>query len=101
MNTGGISFSEKRVSKNALITLGIGIFSLVGFLILFVFSILSGGELSIYGGLAGCLFVLLSVFGTLWGLFSYDDIKTVQKYKISGISLNVIVIVLGIAIMMI
>lgn len=101
MNSGGISFSEKKISKNALITLGIGIFSLAGFLLLFLMSILSGGELPVYGGLAGCLLVLLSVFGMVWGLLSYDDIKTLQRFKISGISLNIVVILLGIALVMI
>ena len=100
MNTGGISFSEKKVSKNALITLGIGVVSILGFLLLFVLSILSGGDLPVYGGLFGCLFVLLSVFGVGWGILSFDDIKTVQRFKISGILLNVFVIILGIALYM-
>ena len=101
MSAGGISFSEKRVSKNALITLGIGVVSTLGFLILFVLSIISGGELSLYGGLFGCLFVLMSIFGVGWGILSFDDIKTVQRFKVSGILLNVFVIILGIALFMI
>lgn len=96
-----LSFSEKKVSKNAVITLVMGIAELLGFLTLMLLSIFSRGKLGIAGGLAGCLLVLLAFFGVFWGVFSYDDIKTNQRFKISGICLNVIVIFLGITFVMI
>lgn len=96
-----LSFSEKKVSKNAVITLVMGIAEIFGFVILTLLSIISRGKLGIAGGLAGCLLVLLAFFGVLWGVLSYDDIKTNQKYKISGICLNVVVIFIGITFVMI
>ena len=41
MNTGNISFSEKKVSKNAVLTLVMGIGILIGFAILTVLSIVT------------------------------------------------------------
>lgn len=102
MRSGGaLSFSEKRVSRNAVITLVMGIVELTGFLILFLMSFASGGQLGIKSGLVGCLLVLMAFFGVLWGVFSFDDIKTNQRFKISGIALNIIVIFLGITLIMI
>lgn len=95
-----ISFSEKKVSKNAIITFVMGIGEIVGFLILVLISFFSNGGLNIIGGLAGCLFVLLAFFGVFWGILSYDDVKTNQRFKISGIMLNVVVIFMGITFVM-
>lgn len=78
-----------------------GIGELAGFFILFIMSFLSGGHLGIRSGLAGCLLVLLAFFGVVWGVISFDDIKTNQRFKISGIVLNVIVIFLGITLIMV
>ena len=95
-----LSFSEKKVSKNAIITLVMGIVEIVGFLLLLLISILSRGKLNLFSGYIGCLLVLLAFFGVLWGVLSYDDVKTNQRFKISGICLNVIVIFLGITFVM-
>lgn len=95
-----LSFSEKKVSKNAVITLIMGIVELVGFIILLLVSIASHGTMGIAGGLIGCLLVILAFFGVIWGVLSYDDVKTSQQFKISGICLNVIVIFLGITLVM-
>ena len=75
MNTRNISFSEKKVSKNAVITLVMGIIILIGF-------------------------VILAFFCVLWGVMSYDDAKTSQKYKISGICINIVAIFIGITFIM-
>ena len=80
-----LSFSEKKVSRNAVITLIMGIVELVGFVILMLISILSRGNMGIAGGLVGCLLVILAFFGVIWGVLSYDDVKTNQRFKISGI----------------
>ncbi|MDO5147145.1 MAG: DUF6142 family protein [Eubacteriales bacterium] len=96
-----LSFSEKKISKNAVITFIMGIAELLGFLILMLISIFSRGKMGIAGGLAGCLLVLLAFFGVFWGVLSYDDIKTNQRFKISGICLNIVVIFLGITFVMI
>ena len=94
MNTGNISFSEKKVSKNAVLTLVMGIGILIGF------AILTEGRLNIVGGLLGCIFVVLAFFCVLWGVMSYDDAKTNQKYKISGICINIVAIFIGITFIM-
>lgn len=41
-------------------------------------------------------FVVLAFFCVLWGVMSYDDAKTNQKYKISGICINIVAIFIGI-----
>ena len=55
MNTRNISFSEKKVSKNAVITLVMGIIILIGFVILTILSVVTGGGLNVIGGLIGCI----------------------------------------------
>ena len=95
-----LSFSEKKVSRNAVITLIMGIVEIVGFIILMLVPIFSYGRMGIAGGLIGCLLVVLAFFGVIWGVLSYDDVKTNQQFKISGICLNVIVIFLGITLVM-
>ena len=49
MNTRNISFSEKKVSKNAVITLVMGIIILIGFVILTILSVVTGGGLNVIG----------------------------------------------------
>lgn len=56
MNTGNISFSEKKVSKNAVLTLVMGIGILIGFAILTVLSIVTEGRLNVVGGSAWMYF---------------------------------------------
>ena len=95
-----LSFTEKKVSKNAVITLIMGIVELVGFIILMLVPIVSHGNIGIAGGLIGCLLVILAFFGVIWGVLSYDVVKTNQRFMISGICLNVAVIFLGITLIM-
>ena len=99
MNTRNISFSEKKVSKNAVITLVMGIIILIGFVILTILSVVTGGGLNVIGGLIGIL-MILAFFCVLWGVMSYDDAKTSQKYKISGICINIVAIFIGITFIM-
>lgn len=96
-----ISFQEKRVSRNAVITFVIGLITLAGYLILLLAAIISGGSLPLLGGLAGCLLGVLALFGTLWGVISFDDVRTTQRFKIPGIALNIISLFLAIAFFMV
>lgn len=100
MNSRNISFSEKKVSRNAVFTLITGIIILAGFAVLTILSIVTGGGLNIIGGLIGCILVILAFFSVLWGVMSYDDAKTSQKYKISGICINIVAIFIGITFVM-
>ena len=68
MNTRNISFSEKKVSKNAVITLVMGIIILIGFVILTILSVVTGGGLNVIGGLIGCILMILAFFCVLWGV---------------------------------
>ena len=95
-----LSFSEKKVSRNAVITLIMGIAELAIFIILLLASIFTQGDVGMIGGDLGCLLMILALFGVLWGVLSYDDVKTNQRFKISGICLNVIVIFMGITFIM-
>ncbi len=101
MSGGGISFSEKRVSRNAVVSLVMGLGALLGFVTLLVMAIVTGGQLGLMAGLVGCLLLLAAVFGLFWGILSYDDVKTNQRFKIPGICVNIFVILLGIFLMMV
>ncbi|MEE1229163.1 MAG: DUF6142 family protein [Lachnospiraceae bacterium] len=96
-----LSFSEKKVSKNAIIALAVGIVTLAGFLLLILAAVLTSGHVGIVGGLLGVILMILAFFGVFWGIISYDDIRTNQRFKISGIVLNIIVIFIGITLIMI
>ncbi|MCD8019554.1 MAG: hypothetical protein LUF92_08240 [Clostridiales bacterium] len=101
MNTRSVlSFSEKKVSRNAVITFALGIIEIIGYILLILWSITSRGNVSVMGGLAGCLIIVVAFFGTLWGVLSYDDVKTNQRFKIPGICLNLIAIFMGIILVM-
>lgn len=78
--------------------MGIGILAV--FALLVILSIVTGGGLPLAGGLIGCILVVLAFFGVLWGIMSYDDVKTNQKYKISGICVNIVAIFIGITFVM-
>ncbi|MFR9000388.1 MAG: hypothetical protein ACLVIY_08285 [Anaerobutyricum soehngenii] len=70
-------------------------------LILTVLSIVTGGRLNVVGGSNWMyLYVVLAFFCVLWGVMSYDDAKTNQKYKISGICINIVAIFIGITFIM-
>ena len=101
MNGGGISFSEKRISRNAVVSLVTGLGALLGFITLMVMAIVTGGQLGLTAGLAGCLLLLAAVFGLCWGVLSYDDVKTNQRFKIPGICVNLFVILLGLFLIMV
>lgn len=87
---------ENRVSKNAMITVAIGVFCLIGHLLLILASIISIGTIGVIGGFLGCLFFVLSIFGTLWGIVWYDEVRTTKKYKKLGIFMNACGILWGI-----
>ncbi len=95
-----LSFTNKRVSKNALFTFWLGIGCLLGLVILVLIAVVTKGGLKLAGGAAGCIIIVLALFGVLWGLASYDEARTSQNFKIPGICLNIIVIFLGITFIM-
>ena len=66
MNTRNISFSEKKVSKNAVITLVMGIIILIGFVILKILSSVPGVVFNVFGGLIGCFPIIFAFFFVLW-----------------------------------
>ena len=96
-----ISFQEKKVSRNAVITLIIGAVTLAGFLLLLLTAVITGGGLTLTGGLIGCLLGVLAFFGVLWGIVTYDDVKTTSRFKIPGIVLNVISVLAAIAFLLV
>ena len=79
----------------------IGVVTLVGYILLLLTAILTGGGLTLMGGLVGCLLGLLALFGALWGVLTFDEVRTTQKYKVPGIVLNIISIFLAIAFIMV
>ncbi len=96
-----MSFQRKKVSKNAILTFVIGIGTLAGFGVLLLIAFFTGGKLPYIGGLIGCLLGLLALFGVLWGIVCFDDVRTTQQYKVSGIILNVLAVLLAISFILI
>lgn len=100
MSSKNISFSDKKISKNALFSFVLGVLLVVGFLVLIGIAFFTQGGLGRIGGLMGCVFMVLALFGVLWGVASYDEARTSNSFKISGICLNIVVIFMGITFIM-
>ncbi len=100
MSSVRVSFRDKRVSKNAVATLVIGVGTLLGYFILLLYAAVTGGHLPFAGGVAGCLLGILAFFGALWGVICFDDVRTTQQFKVSGIVLNIISVFLAITFIM-
>ena len=94
-----MSFTEKTVSINAVIAFIIGIALNLSHAGMMAFSVAKKGNVPFYGGVMESYIFLLGVFGLLWAVMSMDDEKTNRKYKIPGIVLNGISLVLSVAIM--
>lgn len=95
-----LSFSDRRVSKNAMFTTILGVCLILGYVILAIISIATKGKLSLFGGLVGSLFMLLAAFGVLWGVLSFDEIRTGKRFKVPGLVLNIVAIFIGFMFMM-
>lgn len=91
-----VSRKEKKVSKNAVLALIIGLISLMGFLFLLLISTISVGKMGVAGGFFGDLFFLMAIFGAIWGILSYDEARTVHRYKKAGIAVNLLGVLLGV-----
>lgn len=87
-NKSSMSFTEKKVSINAVIAFILGIALNAAHLGMIIFSIMKKGNVPLSGGVAESYILLFSIFGLLWAILSLDDGKTNGKYKIHGIILN-------------
>jgi hypothetical protein len=94
-----IGFTEKKISKNAVFAMVLGGILLIAHLVLFILSIGYEGHLPLAGGVAESYLLLFSLFGTFWAILSYDDEKTLNKYKAIGILLNGIAFIFAIFVM--
>ncbi len=94
-----MGFSEKKVSKNAIFSAALGGTLLVIHIIMIVLSVVKKGTLPMAGGLVESFALLFSVFGLLWAVLSYDEEKTIDKYKALGIILNGIALLIAIFVM--
>lgn len=95
----GIGFTEKKVSKNAVFAMILGGVLLAAHIVLMILSVGYEGRLPFAGGVAESYLLLFSVFGIFWAVLSYDDEKTVNRYKALGIILNGAALILAILIM--
>ena len=95
----GMGFTEKRVSKNAVIAMILGGVLIAVQLILMILSIVYEGKLPFMSGVMESYILLFSVFGIFWAVLSYDDEKTVNKFKVLGIILNGIALLLAVFVM--
>ena len=95
----GIGFTEKKVSGNAVFAMILGGALLVIHVALMILSIGYEGRLPFISGVVESYLMLFSVFGIFWAVLSYDDEKTVNKYKAIGIILNGMALVLAILVM--
>lgn len=94
-----MGFSEKKVSKNAIFSAILGGGLLTVHLAMILLSIAKKGTVPMAGGLVESLALLFSLFGLLWAVLSYDEEKTIDKYKALGIILNGIALLTAILIM--
>ena len=94
-----MSFTEKRVSFNAVIAFLIGVALVISHLAMIVFSVVKEGKLPFAGGVLESYIFLLSIFGLLWAIMSLDDEKTNRKYKFPGIVLNGISLAMSVTVM--
>ena len=99
-----MSFTEKRISINALVAFILGIGLNLGHLTMTVFSVMKKGNVPFSGGVLESYILLFGIFGLLWAIMSLDDERTNGKYKkpgiiLNGISLTLSVIVMGLGVM--
>ena len=94
-----MSFTEKRVSVNAVIAFAIGIFLNLSHIGMVGLSIMKKGNVPFSGGVIESYIMLFGIFGLIWAIMSLDDEKTNSKYKKPGIVLNSISLLMSIAVM--
>ena len=94
-----MSFTEKRISVNAVVAFVIGIALNVCHVGMTALSVMKKGNVPFSGGVIESYIFLFGVFGFLWAIMSLDDEKTNGKYKIPGIVLNGISLALSVAVM--
>lgn len=94
-----MGFSEKKVSRNAVFSAVLGGVLLLIHLIMICLSIVKKGTLPMASGLMESFLLLFSIFGLLWAVLSYDEEKTIDKYKAMGIVLNGAALLIGIFVM--
>lgn len=95
----GMGFTEKRVSKNAVTAMILGGVLVAVQLILMILSIVYKGKLPFISGVIESYLLLFSIFGIFWAILSYDDEKTINKFKALGIILNGVALLLAVFVM--
>lgn len=94
-----MSFTEKRISMNAVIAFVIGVVLNLGHVIMTGYSFVQKGNVPFAGGVVESYILLFGIFGLLWAVMSLDDEKTNGKYKVPGIVLNGISLALSFLVM--
>lgn len=94
-----MSFTEKRISVNALIAFVIGIVLNLTHVGMAVFSVIKKGNVPFAGGVVESYILLLGIFGLFWAMSSFDEERTNGKYKIHAVILNGISLAFSICIM--
>lgn len=94
-----MSFTEKRISINAVIAFVIGILLNLTHIAMVIFAMVKKGNIPFGGGVVESYILLLGIFGFLWAIMSLDDEKTNGKYKKQGIILNGLSLAMSIGIM--
>lgn len=94
-----MGYSEKKVSINAVFAAILGAVLIGMHILMTILSIVNKGGLPFAGGVVESYMLLFSVFGLFWAVISYDEEKTLDKYKLLGIVLNGIALVLAILVM--
>lgn len=94
-----MSFTQKRISINAVIAFAIGIVLNLGHVVMTGYSFAKKGNVPFAGGVVESYILLFGIFGLLWAVMSFDDEKTNGKYKVPGVVLNGISLVLSFIVM--
>lgn len=96
-----MGFSEKKVSTNAVIASILGAVLIGVQILMMILSVVNKGALPLSSGLVESYALLFSVFGILWAVLSFDEERTVDKYKALGIILNAVALILAILVMVV
>lgn len=99
LGSNGMDFTEKRISKNAVIAMILGGVLIAVQFIMMILSVVYEGNLPFFSGVIESYLLLLSIFGIFWAVLSYEEEKTSHKFKAIGILLNSTALVLAVIVM--
>lgn len=93
--------SDGIVSRESIISVVLGAAGIIGYYLLLLGSIRTGGTSGAVSGIAGWILLAVSVIGLYFGVQSMKDTAAVMKWKIIGCICNTAVLVFSVIIFVI